>query len=390
MHTELRSFIDLHLRSDLTQLLLKAPRELSFDLRDAVLQIECKRKAETKLPNWFGNENVMYFSKLSMEQCSSEIAAEYKANLTQGNLLIDATGGFGVDSYYFSKRNSQIIYIERNEQLVDVVSKNLVALGCGNINCLATDCLQFIRSFNERADWIYLDPARRDHANKKTVRFEDCEPNVLDLLEDLFRISPNLLVKASPIIDLHYAAESLAPYLSEIHVLAINGECKEVLFLLNSNAAARVKLVCCNIKKNGLETFEYYMDDEGTAEIEYSLPEEYLYEPNASVMKAGLFRGVAAAFGLKKIHKHTHLYTSSQLIPGFPGRAFRCRAMAKPDKKSAQPLLNGKKANVSTRNFPLSPDEIKKKLGLTDGGEDYLFACTLIDDHKVILICEKV
>ena len=325
-----------------------------------------------------------------MEQCSSEIAAEYKANLTQGSLLIDATGGFGVDSYYFAKRNSQIIYIERNEQLVDVVSKNFVALGCENINCLATDCSQFISSFNEQADWIYLDPARRDQANKKTVRFEDCEPNVIELLPELLRVSPNLMIKASPIIDLHYAAESLSPYLYEIHILSIGGECKEVLFLLNKENATPINLVCSNIKKTGNQHFEYYMADEKKAEIDFSLPEAYIYEPNASIMKAGLFRGIASAYCLKKLHKHTHLYTSNEFITNFPGRVFRCKGISKSDKKSLRALLNSKKANISTRNFPLSPDELKKKLGLSDGGEDYLFACTLVDDRKVILVCEKV
>lgn len=371
---------------DTQEFVLKNPAKLDAEnLRFVAEQIAARKKAKSKLPTWFANQKVVFPPTLSLEQASSEITAKYKSQLITGNLLIDLTGGMGIDCSFFINHSKSIIYVEQKTELVEITKYNFNQLGIQNATFFNANSLDFIQQFDSNADWIYLDPARRDNCQNKVFRIADCEPNVLQIKEDLFKISDNILIKFSPLLDIKLAIEQLKN-VTEVHVVAVENEVKELLFVLKNRKAENIKIFTINLPN---QKFDFTFEEESKQVITYSKPMSYIYEPNAAILKAGAFKSVAARYGLSKIATNSHLYTADFWIDNFAGRRFRCEAVCKFDKKDISQYLINNQANISVRNFPMKPDEIRKKLGFKDGGEVYLFFTEDFEKKKIVLVCKK-
>ena len=385
-----QEFVREHAQADPTQLLLQQHRYKGLDVPRLVHYIQARQKVKSKLPLWYQNLAIIYPPVLSLEQSSSEITARYKANFVSGQVLIDLTGGFGIDSFYFAQQFAQVHYVEQNPELTAIVAYNATVLNTTNIQFHAQTATDFLKNFAGKADCIYLDPARRGSANQKLHFLADCEPDILQLLPLLFEKADQILIKTSPMLDIEQARQQLSQ-VSTITVVAVDNECKEVLYHLNKNAPPEPDYVAVNLRAIKAEiTFKFKKSAEETATITYSEPQQFIYEPNTAILKAGGFKSVAQQFGINKLHRNSHLYTSETLVIDFPGRVFTCRAVCKYQKKDILPHLSAKKANITVRNFPEPVTAIRKKLGLQEGGDQYLLATTDVHQKPVILICEKV
>lgn len=372
---------------DIHKLILSLPYE-GEEKNWFAAQLEGRIKAADKLPLWVNTPNIIFPKRLSVEQSSSEASAQYKASLMEGaKSLMDITGGFGVDSYYFSKSVQQVTYVELQEELVGIVQHNHRELGATNIQHIVGDGLNEVFK-SEKLDWIYADPARRQ-GSSKVVLLQDCEPDILSHLDLLMDKCSHLMIKASPMLEIKEAIKQLQ-WVKEVHVVAVKGECKEILFLLNKEGVTPVKIKAVDLvaSKNSCVTSTY--ETEVETEINYSDPLTYLYEPNAAVMKAGLYKTVASQWNVSKLHTHTHLYTSVEIVDDFPGRTFKILDVIAADKKALKRILPEGKANIQARNFPITTEEIKKKLGIKDGGKFYIYATTLRNGDKKLLVCERV
>ncbi len=383
-----KKFIEEHLNTPIEELLLSAKKYPNLNVPLLVAQIEGRNKAQKKLPSWYAAENIIYPVKLSMEQCSSESTAAYKASLLSGNTLVDLTGGFGVDSFTFAERIKKVVYIERNKELAEIAQHNFQVLKKENIEVQCTESELFISNHKGKADHIYIDPARRKEGSK-VFRFSDCEPDVIKLQQELFKISNSIMIKTSPLLDIDQAVKELG-YVKEVHVVAVDNECRELLFIIDKeNKNTAPEIIAVNIRKGSKEEFRFTRELEAEAEIKYDLPQEYIYEPNAAIMKAGAFKGIAKQWSLSKLHANSHLYTSKGLKLDFPGRVFKVLKLLKYSKQEIIAEIPEAKANVTARNFPDSVEMIRKKTGLKDGGDKYLFATTDMNDKAVILLTEK-
>ncbi|MDT7830165.1 class I SAM-dependent methyltransferase [Pricia sp. S334] len=386
LRTEVQDFIWKNQRTDIVSLLLQKPVFQDISNRALAQQLEARKKCETKLPKWFGTKGIYYPNKLSIEQSSSEIAAKYKSQLVSGESLIDATGGFGVDSYYFSSQMAQIYHCEIDPRLSKIAAHNLKVLKAENIRTIPTDGIQFLRDSTSYFNWIYLDPSRRSVTEGRVFRLSDYRPNILEDLGLLFAKSDNILLKTSPLLDFSIGISELGA-VKEIHVVAVKNEVKELLWILKKGYAGDMMVKTVNFSNRGTETFEYPLSEEKSTRVEYALPLSYIYEPNAAILKSGAFKTVSKRFHLKKLHEHTHLYTADELID-FPGRRFKVKVVLPYNKKQIK-RLGLKKANISTRNFPESVAEIRKKFGIGDGGDTYLFFATLTNEVRTVLLCSK-
>jgi len=390
MNEETRRFILEHIDDDIHQLALQSGKFPLIDISLAIRQINGKQKIKSKIPSFFRNEDILYPAQLSLEQSSSESTAKYKSTLCEGKSLTDLTGGFGVDCYFLSQRFEQVSYVEQNTELCEIAGHNFKVLGCPNIEIHNTTSEKFLTEMLH-SDWIYIDPARRSESGKKTVLLSDCEPDVSALSKLLQQKTSKVMIKLSPMLDITAALRELSDT-TEIHVISVDNECKEILLILNSISNENPKIKTINISKNKtFQIFECNSEKESACKIEYSSSvEKYLYEPNSSVMKSGLFKSVGSSFSLSKLHVNTHLYTSLEHKTDFPGRVFEVVKIWGNTKQELKELvLKIPKANISVRNFPLTVEEIRKKIKIKDGGEIYLFACTLADGKKAIIECRK-
>jgi len=390
MNEETRRFILEHIDDDIHQLALQSGKFPLIDTSLAIRQINGKQKIKSKIPSFFRNEDILYPAQLSLEQSSSESTAKYKSTLCEGKSLTDLTGGFGVDCYFLSQRFEQVSYVEQNTELCEIAGHNFKVLGCPNIEIHNTTSEKFLTEMLH-SDWIYIDPARRSESGKKTVLLSDCEPDVSALSKLLQQKTSKVMIKLSPMLDITAALRELSDT-TEIHVISVDNECKEILLILNSISNENPKIKTINISKNKtFQIFECNSEKESACKIEYSSSvEKYLYEPNSSVMKSGLFKSVGSSFSLSKLHVNTHLYTSLEHKTDFPGRVFEVVKIWGNTKQELKELvLKIPKANISVRNFPLTVEEIRKKIKIKDGGEIYLFACTLADGKKAIIECRK-
>ena len=382
-----QDFIREHAGDDVRNLALQAARYPEVDMRVAATQIEGRRLAKSKLPAWAAVEGVIYPVRLSMEQCSSEATARYKASLVQGTRLADLTGGFGIDCSYMSEQFAHTTYVERNEELCAIATHNFALLGKA-IEVRQGQCEEILESLPEQ-DWIFLDPARRDRGGNKVVALSDCEPDVCALESLLLQKSARVMVKCSPMLDISQAIAQLRS-VAEVHVVAVGNECKELLFVLDRDKDnGGIRLYTVNIQGERMQTFDYLLGEEAAATCRYaSRLGSYLYEPNSALMKAGCYRLPAERYGLDKLHPNTHLYTSDSLVSDFPGRVFRvegCYGFSKKELKA----LDCRQANLAVRNFPEHVDTLRKRLRIGDGGDIYLFATTLHDESKVLIKCVK-
>ena len=347
-------------------------------------QTEGRKIIANKLPSWAENMSILFPVKISLEQCSSEATAIYKAGLVSGESLVDLTGGFGVDCSFLSKNFSSVDYVEQNEELCQIAEHNFAALGL-NIRVNNAESVSFLVDMPS-VDCIYIDPARRDIKGKKTADLSLCSPNLLEIRDILLEKCNTLLIKLSPMFDISSALE-VFPECKQVHVVSVKNECKELLLLVEGGFCGETEIVCVDLDELGITSVASNLRKEKGEIIGYFAPKAYLYEPNASIMKAGLFKTVANKYNVQKLHPSTHLYTSEELVPNFPGRSFEIKRVTKVQKKEIQDI---EKANLSTRNFPGNVADLRKKLKLKDGGDVYIFACTLNDNSKVLIICEKI
>ncbi len=356
----------------------------NVSIQELIQQIESRRRIEKKLPTWFNTAKLLFPPKLNLEQTSSEITAKYKASLVKGTTIADITGGFGVDSFYFAEKFKTVHHFETNENLAELAKHNFRVFGKENIHCHATDGLQ--AALNTKYDVIYADPSRRHDSKGKVFFLSDCEPNIPNHISEILKNCNQFLLKTSPMLDISVGLNELQ-HISEIHIVAVNNEVKELLWLLQKENSGALKVKTVNFTKKGAETFDFDWNARATAT--YSLPKKYLYEPNAAILKSGAFDMVSEKLKVNKLHKNTHLYTCENLID-FPGRRFSIEQTVPYSKKQMRAALNFGKANIATRNFPESVETLRKKWKIADGGEIYLFFETNLDDKKEMLICLKV
>jgi hypothetical protein len=387
LNPEIQQFIDSQLGVSIPQLALQKNPFPDIEWITIVNQIEAKAKARTKLPTWFNAVNILYPSKISVEQTSSERTAEYKSSLLNGSSLIDLTGGFGVDDYFFAKTMKRVTHCEINSDLSDIVKHNFKQLRVINIDCIAGDSLTTLQSSTEKWDWIYIDPSRRNDAKGKVFMLKDCLPNVPENLDLYFEKSDAILIKTAPLLDLAAGLSELQN-VKTIHIVALENEVKELLWELHKNYYGAISIKTVNLIKDKTDTFEFELNAEAT-EANYSLPKRYLYEPNSAIMKSGGFNEISSQYQLDKLHKHSHLYTSNELID-FPGRIFEIQHVIPYTKKEIKIHLENSKHNLTTRNFPETVENIRKKWKIKDGGDSYCFFTTDMNNDKIVLLCNKL
>jgi hypothetical protein len=383
---EIQDFIHQNSNADVNQLALQKNKFPNADWTTILNQIAAKQKAKTKLPTWFNTKNILYPSKISVEQTSSEKTAEYKSQLVSGESLIDLSGGFGVDDFYFAQKVKQIIHCEINDELSQIVKHNFEQLKVTNIDCFSGDSYDILKSRNTTHDWLYIDPSRRNEAKGKVFMLTDCLPNVPENLDYYFGFAPNIMMKTAPLLDISAGLSELKN-VNAIHIVALENEVKELLWVLEKEYSNSIEIVTVNLFKNKTEEFTFELDVE--CQANFGLPQKYLYEPNAAIMKSGGFDVVSSQFKLDKLHQHSHLYTSETLID-FPGRRFTIEKVIGYHKNDMKSTLENQKANITTRNFPDSVEIIRKKWKIKDGGNLYCFFTTDVNNTKIVLLCSKL
>jgi hypothetical protein len=385
---EVQEFIEKNINCNVSELILKG---IPFDdklIPEIINQIEAKKRCKHKLSTWFETEQIYFPNKLNIEQTSSETTAKFKSQLISGENLIDLTGGFGVDCFYFSEVFKRVVHCEINKELSQIVKHNYKSLKCENIECFPKDGLDVLSDLKQNFDWIYIDPSRRHDSKGKVFLLNDCEPNVVQNKGLLFKFSNNILIKTSPLLDISSGLNELS-HVKHIYCVALKNEVKELLWILEKDFNESPLITSININPEHTETFNFKFEEETSLEADYSLPHTYLYEPNAAILKAGAFNQIGIKNNLTKLHKHSHLYTSENLV-AFPGRSFKIVRQVPYNKKLFKQLIKLNKANVTTRNFSEPVAVIRKKLNLKDGGDDYLFFTTNLNNEKIIIHCKKV
>ena len=385
LQPEIQNFIFENTFTPISKLALQKNPYPNVDYKLILNQIEAKAKSKTKLPSWFNAINILYPSKVSVEQTSSEITAKYKSKIIKGNSIIDLTGGFGVDCFYFSKIVKNVVHCELNSELSELVAHNFKQLNALNVTCINGDSLEVLKNLNQKFDWIYIDPSRRNEFKGKVFMLKDCMPNVPDLIDFYFQYSSKILLKTAPILDISAGLLDLKN-VKKIHVVAIENEVKEILWEIEKEFNGKILIETINCLQNSNEVFSFNLGSDVIAS--YNLPKKYLFEPNASIMKSGGFNEVSNQFEMDKLHPNSHLYTSNEMI-SFPGRVFEIEKMISYTKTDLKKHLENTKANVTTRNFPESVENIRKKWKIKDGGNIYCFFTTDVNDNKIVLICTK-
>lgn len=436
MNQATQDFIRQHQDDDVRQLAFLGSKYPEVDMPFALDQIRGRKMARVKLPRWASLEGIIYPPHISMEQCSSESTALYKAELAARLLglpasssgtemkaeneieFVDLTGGFGVDfSYIAARLGVKSMYVERQAHLCEAAKENFGRLGLKNAIVKNGDGIEVLHSFHPKKKdaapdddslgitydqprsllktnlglkIIFIDPARRDDAGNKVVSLKDCTPDVTVLQEEMFLKADYVIIKLSPMLDWHRAISELS-HVREVHIISVNNECKELLLVLSArNMGENLRIYCIN----DAQSFVCDESDMESSQVKIapSTLEEmlYLYEPNASLMKAGCFGVLSGRYDARMLSKNSHLFVSREPIAAFPGRSFRIIAVSSFNKKELKRHLSGiTKANIATRNFPLSVAELRKRLKLKDGGETYIFATTLSDESHVLMITEK-
>lgn len=413
MNEATAGFIRAHADDDVRQLALKGVKNPEIDLPFALDQIAGRQTARRKLPTWAASDGIVFPPHLSMEQCSSELTARYKRTLEEGggrkakggSRMVDLTGGFGVDFSFMAPAFDEAVYVERQPLLCDIARRNFQLLGLHQAEVVCGDTEDYLRQM-PRANLIYIDPARRDRQGQRTYDISDCTPDVVALRDQLLKKADRVLIKLSPMLDWRKAVQNLgADGVSEVHIVSVQNECKELLVVLEEGGEKReereVLVRCVNIHSDGtLQVFEAHEQPATNVSLSTSdisltsllspLSSYYIYEPNASIMKAGCFAEVADAFGVSQLASNSHLFSSERLVDGFPGRSFVIDNITTMNKRELRTALTGlTQANITVRNFPLNVAQLRQRLKLSEGGSTYIFATTLADKRHVLLICRK-
>jgi hypothetical protein len=374
LHPQVQLFIRNHEQDDENKLILKHREILGVPIGLIADQLVGRKKAKIKIPVYYNTPNIIYPPGLNLEQSSSEKTAVFKADLLNvlknKKVIADLTGGFGVDSFFLSKVFQTLIYSEPSDLLLQFAKHNHEALGASGIRYQNITAEIFLESYNEKLDCIFIDPSRRDKSSKKVFKLSDCVPNVPELLPKIFEKTECVLIKTSPLLDIAEGIRELKA-VEKVWVVSVENECKELLFFCRREFADEPMITAVNLD-NDHDSFEFTLSAEKSRTSKFSAPLAFLYEPNASILKAGAFKSVGEKYILFKINVNTHLYTSTSYIQNFPGRVFKIIQPVKPEAKSVREFFPDGKANVITRNYPLTPAELKKKTKLKDGGDLYL------------------
>ena len=389
-------FVREHRQEDVRTLALKAGRNCDIDLPWALDQIRGWQTARRKLPSWSAIDGIIYPPHLSMEQCSSEQTARYKNEivdtLPEGShrTLIDLTGGFGVDFAFMATRCERAIYVERQEHLCTTACHNFELLGLSHATVINKDAESILDELttDPASTLLFLDPARRDSNSARTYAIADCTPNVLELLPKLFKAARHILIKLSPMLDWHKAVSDLGNRVAEVHIVSVANECKELLMLLEADHEGEPAIHCVN---DGQRLIIMASQNDVPLSVADSSDAAFLYEPNASVMKAGCFGVLTQRYPIKAIAADSHLFVSDEEIKDFPGRSFRVDTITTTNKKEQSRALTGiTRANVATRNFPISAQQLQQRLRLKDGGDTYIFGTTDAMGRHLLYICHKI
>lgn len=394
-------FIREYRERDIRQLALQANRFPDVDMPYALDQIQGWQIARRKLPKWAACDGVIFPPHLSMEQCSSEPTAQYKLNLAMewaervghASRMTDLTGGFGVDFSFTSCAFAAATYVERNEQLCHIVEHNLPLLGLNNATVVCADAVEYLSTV-EPQTMLFLDPARRDEHGAKTVMLADCTPDVVQLLPKLLEKSRFTMLKLSPMLDWHKAVDDLQGTVREVHIVSVGGECKELLLVLSTVVESELKVYCADLSTASYTSSLFVYTPGSSAPVANSTfniqHSTFLFEPNASIMKAGCFDELAAAYGVSPVSRNSHLFLSDEPVEDFPGRSFVVERVTTMNKGELRKALVGiEKANIATRNFPLTVAELRKRLKIKDGGDVYIFATTTAEGEHLLLISRK-
>ncbi|MBO5823793.1 MAG: SAM-dependent methyltransferase [Prevotella sp.] len=415
MNEQTQRFIRENANKDIRTLALSGSKYPDVDMPFALDQIAGRQTARKKIPRWAAIDDVVYPPHLSMEQCSSEQTALYKASMVEGETLVDLTGGFGVDFSFMSGGFKKSIYVERQRHLCEIADSNFRVLKLTGVDVICGDGVEYLETL-DHVSWIYLDPARRNEHGGKTYAISDCMPDVTEIKDLLLAKADKVMVKLSPMLDWRKAVADLGNCVSEVHIVSVDNECKELLLIMQRDVA-ELKVVCVNndevfvfgssddtFRSEGVKTL--FSEVKEVKEVKTLLSDAnnsstrqlvnlstapYLYEPNASIMKAGCFAELERAFGARQVERNSHLFVSEHFIEDFPGRKFRVEKVTTLNKKDIKNALDGiVKANITVRNFPMSVEQLRKRLKIKEGGSDYIFATTLMDKSHVLLLCSRL
>ena len=384
---DVQEYLATHEDTPLDKFIFKGSPFPEINIQELAQQLDGHRRSKHKLPLWYTTQGILFPPKLNLEQTSSAFTATYKAKLVTGETLLDMTGGFGIDSYYFAQQLKEIHHLEMNAELSAFAKANFATLNVSNITTYIGDSIAYLRQYKGSFDTIYVDPARRDDVKGKIFKLSDCIPNVVAHLDILLSKGKHILIKTSPLLDISAGLLELNQ-VSEIHVIAINNEVKELLWSITSKPAGLINIHTINTRGKAIEKTVCTLSEATEAQASYNEPQQFLYESNAALMKSGAFNWVSKQYAIAKLHPHSHLYTSNERIE-FPGRRFKIQAVYPFDNKIKKQLTL-EKANITTRNFKLNVAQLRKKLGIKDGGDHYLFFTTDYNERQIVIQSTKV
>jgi len=402
MNEETREFIQQHQDDDIRVLALKGTKDPEVDLAFAFQQIDGRKRAQEKLPSWAAIESIVWPPHLSMEQCSSERTARYKAKVAgSGKSLVDLTAGFGVDAAFIAKGFQRTVCVELQPELCAVLKENFTLLGLHQIEVVNGNGVDYLHTMAP-ADLIFIDPARRDEHGGRTYGIADCTPNVLEIIDELLAKAQRVMIKLSPMLDWRKAVDDIGKeHVTAVHIVSVNNECKELVVEVKRGKGEEVKVVCVNLLSDGSEErFEFDAQSSSTAlHPSTSLPFHsftlspfhFLYLPNASLMKAGCFDLLASRYGVEQADVNSHLFLSDGRVESFPGRGFIIDRVTSMNKRDLKEALSGiTHANIAVRNFPMSAVELRRRLKLRDGGDTFIFATTVANQGHLLFVCRKI
>ena len=387
-HPDVLAFIQDHKNDDPAELMLKAHKLSNLPLKFIAEQIASRQRAESKLPEWHGNSKLIFPPKHNLEQASSQQTAKFKARLLSGSVLADLTGGSGIDCYYLAHNFKSTTYVEPNRLLCEIASHNYKELN-KNINIEISTAEQFLENIDQTLDWLFIDPSRRDDTMSRVYALEDCEPNVITIKKDLLSKSKKVLIKASPMLDIKRTLKEF-PECYLIQTVAVNNDVKELLMYLDRDNKGEACIEAWNLLKNGEEEHISFLNS--NAEKHHSKIsdiQDYIYEPNSAIMKSGGFNTITKLYDISKLHVNTHLYTSNELIPDFPGKVLKVKDVFSASKKEVKKRVKDGLVNVIARNFPQGANELKKKFKLRDGGNEFLLFCETQQYGFKTILCER-
>lgn len=392
-NSEYIEFINKNLNSDVNALRLKHFSNITFDVKFAILQIECKNRIKKKLPELFANNSFLFPSTLSTEQCTAQSIAQFHASLLKDtDSVLDMTAGLCIDTYYMAQKVKNVTAIEINEATANISAFNMSNL-TENVHVICDDCVDYISDCKENFDVVFIDPARRGDNNKRLFGLTDCQPNVIELMPQIANITNHLYIKASSMIDISQSIRELQFKASDIWVVGVNNECKELLlkvdFTLTSPITPNIHAI--NFEQNHTQSLsKFFTTNTIATQCKQPAVNQYIYEPNRCIMKAQIFDVLETHYQVSQIHRNSHLFISEEDIPNFPGRRFRITEIIPFKSKEIKTLKNKHpQINVSVRNFKLSAEELKKKLKVKDGGDMYMFGTTDNENNAILIICKK-